>query len=69
MLRRLRNWEKCASGATDGDIGHVDDLIFDDLAWGVRYQEMDLTEIAAVWRRGSMIDARPVQFSRRCRLR
>ena len=37
MLRSLKALEKCAIGATDGDIGQVKDLYFDDDAWAVRY--------------------------------
>ena len=37
MLRSLHDLEKCTIGATDGDIGHVKDLYFDDHAWAIRY--------------------------------
>lgn len=36
MLRTLKDFEKCAIGASDGDIGHVKDLYFDDAAWVIR---------------------------------
>ena len=41
MLRSLKALEKCAIGATDGDIGQVKDLYFDDDAWAVRYLIVD----------------------------
>lgn len=37
MLRSQKDFEKCAIGATDGDIGQVKDLYFDDHAWVIRY--------------------------------
>jgi uncharacterized protein YrrD len=37
MLRRLKDLEDCTIGATDGDIGKVEDFYFDDHAWVVRY--------------------------------
>lgn len=37
MLRNLHELENYAIGATDGEIGHVRDLFFDDQAWVVRY--------------------------------
>ena len=41
MLRSLRDLEKCTIGATDGDIGQVKDLYFDDRAWAIRYLIVD----------------------------
>ena len=37
MLRNIKELEGCAIGATDGPIGHVKDLYFDDGGWVVRY--------------------------------
>jgi hypothetical protein len=37
MLRNVKDLEGCAIRATDGTIGHVTDLYFDDLTWAVRY--------------------------------
>ncbi|MBC7480646.1 MAG: hypothetical protein H7337_01715 [Rhizobacter sp.] len=37
MLRSLKDIKKCSIGATDGDIGQVRDLYFDDHAWAARY--------------------------------
>lgn len=37
MLRSLQELHSYTIGATDGDIGHVSDLYFDDQAWVVRY--------------------------------
>ena len=41
MLHSLNALEKCTIGATDGDIGQVKDLYFDDQAWAVRYLIVD----------------------------
>lgn len=41
MLRSVKDLEKCAIQATDGTIGHVSDLFFDDLAWVIRYLVVD----------------------------
>jgi hypothetical protein len=41
MLRTLPDFEKCAIGASDGDIGRVKDLYFDDLSWVIRYLIVD----------------------------
>jgi hypothetical protein len=37
MLRSLETLQNYTMGASDGDIGHVSDLYFDDKAWVVRY--------------------------------
>jgi len=37
MLRNSKNLEGCSIGATDGTIGEVKDLYFDDEAWVIRY--------------------------------
>jgi hypothetical protein len=37
MLRNSKNLEGCCIGATDGTIGEVKDLYFDDEAWVIRY--------------------------------
>lgn len=37
MLRSLKNLEKCTIGATDGHIGAIKDVYFDDQQWVVRY--------------------------------
>ncbi len=41
MLRTTQDLEHYAIGATDGDIGHVKDLYFDDDAWVIRYLVVD----------------------------
>lgn len=41
MLHSLKDFKKCVIGATDGDIGQVKDLYFDDHAWAVRYLVVD----------------------------
>ncbi len=37
MLRSINDLEGHANGATDGAIGHVKDLYFDDETWVIRY--------------------------------
>jgi hypothetical protein len=37
MLRNVQDLERCAIGATDGVIGHIKDIYFDDHNWVVRY--------------------------------
>lgn len=37
MLHDIKELEGCAVGATDGDLGTVKDLYFDDQRWAVRY--------------------------------
>jgi sporulation protein YlmC with PRC-barrel domain len=41
MLRRVSDLRRYTIGATDGDIGSVDDVYFDDLTWTVRYLVAD----------------------------
>lgn len=41
MLRTLKNLEKYEVVATDGSIGHVKDIYFDDHDWVVRYLVVD----------------------------
>jgi hypothetical protein len=41
MLRNLNELENFKIGATDGDIGHVEDFYFQDDAWVVRYVVVD----------------------------
>jgi hypothetical protein len=36
MLRRVRELESYTIGATDGDIGRITDLYFDDHSWTIR---------------------------------
>jgi hypothetical protein len=37
MLRTIKDLEGYAIGATDGEIGRVTDILFDDLSWTLRY--------------------------------
>src|SRR4051794_28136384 len=41
MLRRFTVLRDYTIGAADGDIGHVDDVYFDDVSWTVRYVVAD----------------------------
>ena len=54
MLRNIKDLEGYAAGATDGVIGHVKDLYFDDEAWTVRYFVVDA---------GSWLSSRKVLIS------
>jgi len=37
MLRSMKDLEGYAIGATDGNVGHINDFLFDDDAWVIRY--------------------------------
>jgi len=54
MLRSMSELEGCVIGATDGPIGHVKDVYFDDEAWVVRYLIVDA---------GSWLSSRKVLIS------
>jgi len=54
MLRSTKNLHGCTVAASDGDIGTVEQIYFDDEAWGVRYLVVDT---------GSWIDERRVLIS------
>src|SRR5664279_428506 len=41
MLRSMNDLEDCVIHATDGSIGQVKDLYFDDKAWVIRYLVVD----------------------------
>lgn len=51
MLRRVTDLRSYTIGATDGDIGTVDDLYFDDQSWTVRYVVVD----TGGWLRGRRV--------------
>ena len=57
MLHSFKDFEKCTIGATDGDIGQVKDLYFDDHAWAARYLVVDT---------GSWLSGRKVLISPIC---
>jgi len=54
MLRAIASLYGCTVAARDGDIGTVDQVYFDDEAWGIRYLVVDT---------GSWIDKRQVLIS------
>jgi len=54
MLRSMSDLEGYVIGATDGPIGHVEDVYFDDEAWVVRYLIVDT---------GSWLSSRKVLIS------
>lgn len=37
MLRSIKSLDGCTVAAVDGDIGHIEQVYFDDEKWGVRY--------------------------------
>lgn len=41
MLRNVKKLERCELRARDGKIGHVDDFLFDDRQWTIRYLVAD----------------------------
>ena len=41
MLRSIKQLQRYAIRATDGDIGQVDDFLFDDRRWTIRYLVVD----------------------------
>ncbi|MDQ2667316.1 MAG: PRC-barrel domain-containing protein [Gemmatimonadota bacterium] len=45
MLRSLREFDKYAVSATDGDLGHVGDFLIDDEHWAVRYLVVETGDI------------------------
>jgi hypothetical protein len=56
MLRRFTDLRTYTIGATDGDIGAVDDLYFDDLTWTVRYLVAD----TGTWLSGRKVLLSPI---------
>ncbi|RPI56070.1 MAG: PRC-barrel domain containing protein [Acidobacteria bacterium] len=55
MLRSIKNLQRFSVSATDGPIGHVDALYFDDERWTVRYLVVD----TASWRLGRLVLVSP----------
>lgn len=41
MLRSIKQLHGRKLGASDGDIGHVKDVYFDDETWAIRYVVVD----------------------------
>ena len=60
MLRNLKDLEKCVIGATDGDIGQVKDLYFDDHAWAIRYLIVD----TGSWLSGRKVLISPISIQK-----
>src|SRR5512142_1466735 len=54
MIRRAKDMQSYRIHATDGEIGKIDDLSFDDNAWVVRYMVVET---------GSWLDQRRVLIS------
>ncbi len=60
MLRSAKELKGYAIGASDGDIGQVDDLYFDDEAWTVRYLAVD----TGTWLSGRRVLISPISLGR-----
>ena len=58
MLRSTKDLEHYAIGATDGDIGHVEDFYFDDDAWVIRYLVVD----TGSWLAGRQVLISPISI-------
>jgi hypothetical protein len=41
LLRRFTDLRRYSLEASDGDVGHIDDVYLDDLSWTVRYLVAD----------------------------
>lgn len=50
MLRSGNDLKGLAIRATDGEVGTVDEFLFDDQRWAVRYM---VVNTAAIWRRAN----------------
>jgi len=59
MLRSLNDIQNYAIEATDGDVGHVRDVTFDDRAWVIRYLVVD----AGTWLGNRQVLVSPVGVS------
>ena len=60
MLRTLEDFKQCAIAASDGDIGHVKDLYFDDHAWVIRYLIVD----TGTWLSGREVLISPISIKK-----
>jgi hypothetical protein len=60
VLRSAKNLRGFTISATDGDIGHVEELYFDDAQWTVRYFVVD----TGGWLRGRRVLVSPVSVQR-----
>lgn len=60
MLRSAKELRGYAIGASDGDIGQVDDLYFDDQAWVMRYLVVD----TGTWLPGRRVLISPISLGR-----
>lgn len=59
MLYDISNLRKLAIGATDGEIGSVEDVYFDDEAWTVRY----LVANSGIWLPGRKVLVSPISVT------
>lgn len=60
MLRSVSELKGCTIGALDGEVGKVEELFFDDEAWGVRY----LVVKAGTWLTGREVLISPFSVKR-----
>jgi|SRR5450830_380824 len=58
MLHSMKDFENCAISATDGQIGHVKNLYFDDQSWVIRY----LVVNAGSWLSSRMVLISPISL-------
>jgi len=58
MLRSVKDLQGYAIGASDGDIGQVDDLYFDDESWVLRYLAVD----TGTWLPGRRVLISPISL-------
>ena len=57
MLRNVKDLQGYAIRATDGVIGTVEDMYFDDEGWAIRYLVVDTGQLA-VWQEGADLSGR-----------
>ena len=60
MLRTVRELQGCSIQATDGAIGRIDELLFDDEKWVIRYLVVDTGK----WLPGRRVLLSPISVSR-----
>ncbi|QYD67888.1 PRC-barrel domain-containing protein [Paraburkholderia edwinii] len=60
MLRNIDSLKGCTVAPNDGEMGHVEQLYFDDEAWGVRY----LVVKASDWANGRRVLISPYSVVR-----
>jgi PRC-barrel domain len=59
MLRSLKDLEHYTVVASDGDVGHVQEFLFDDERWVIRYA---VAETGGFWMQGPRVLISPIAF-------